>query len=228
MTSGDAASSSAAAHRDRNAPQMPRAKPGEFKPKDRETLLREAAQLETLLLKRAVTPEKMLVAAELGYMRRQLLSDRKRLSVTYPVNPPFAFVHIYFSEADEEFDYVALEPTLKPEEKEQIAKIRARMEAMMGQEELPITAGTTLEQSPELQEYMRKRFLTVLDLYDIAVPEKRRPVLLYYLQRDFLGLGRTDADATGPVPGGYQLSRPWGASLRFSPGIRLASNERDV
>ncbi len=198
MTSGDAASSSAAAHRDRNAPQMPRAKPGEFKPKDRETLLREAAQLETLLLKRAVTPEKMLVAAELGYMRRQLLSDRKRLSVTYPVNPPFAFVHIYFSEADEEFDYVALEPTLKPEEKEQIAKIRARMEAMMGQEELPITAGTTLEQSPELQEYMRKRFLTVLDLYDIAVPEKRRPVLLYYLQRDFLGLGRTDAVLRDP------------------------------
>ena len=198
MSSGDAASSSAIAHRDRNAPQMPRVKPGEFKPKDRATLLRRAAELESLLVKREVTPEKMLVAAELGYMRRQLTNGRKNLSVTYPVNPPFAFVRIFFNQADEEFEYVALEPTLKPDEKEKIAQIRVRMEAMMGQEELPITAGTTLEQSPELQEYMRKRFLTAIDLYDIDVPEKRRPVILYYLQRDFLGLGRTDAVLRDP------------------------------
>ncbi len=198
MNSGDAASSSAAAHRDRNAPQMPRVKPGEFKPRDRKTLLRQAAQLETLLLKRATTPEKMLVAAELGYMRRQLLNGRRHLSITYPVNPPFAFVRIYFDEAEEEFEYVALEPTLKADEKGKIVQIRVRMEAMMGQEELPITAGTTLEQSPELQEYMRKRFLTAIDLYDIDVPEKRRPVILYYLQRDFLGLGRTDAVLRDP------------------------------
>jgi flagellar protein FlaI len=198
MSTGDAASSSAVAHRDRNAPQMPRVKPGEFKPKDRATLLRRAAELESLLVKREVTPEKMLVAAELGYMRRQLTHDRKNLSVTYPVNPPFAFVRIFFNQADEEFEYVALEPTLKPDEKEKIAQIRVRMEAMMGQEELPITAGTTLEQSPELQEYMRKRFLTAIDLYDIDVPEKRRPVILYYLQRDFLGLGRTDAVLRDP------------------------------
>ena len=198
MNSGDAAASSAAAHRDRNAPQMPRVKPGDFKPKDRQTLLAESAKLETLLLKRPVPSEKMAVAAELGYMRRQLTNGRKHLSVTYPVNPPFAFVRIFFDEAEEEFEYVALEPTLKPDEQEKIGQIRGRMEAMMGQEELPITAGTTLEQSPELQEYMRNRFLTVLDLYDIDIPEKRRPVLLYYLQRDFLGLGKTDAVLRDP------------------------------
>ena len=198
MRTGDAAASSAVAHRERNAPPLPRVKPGEFKPPDRATLLRKSAELEALLLKRAVTPEKMIIAAELGYMRRQLVESRRNLKVTYPVNPPFAFVHIFFDDSEEEFEYIALEPTLKPEEKTQIVEIRARMEAMMGQEELPISAGNTLEQSPELQEYMRKRFLTVLDLYDIEVPEKRRPVLLYYLQRDFLGLGRTDAVLRDP------------------------------
>jgi len=198
MKTGDAASSSALAYRERNAPPIPRVKPGEFKPLDRKTLLRKSADLEALLLKRAVTPEKMIIASELGYMRRQLLNSRRHLNITYPVNPPFAFVRIYFDEAEDEFEYISLEPTLKPDEKEKITKIRFRMEAMMGQEELPITAGTTLEQSPELQEYMRKRFLTVLDLYDIEVPEKRRPVLLYYLQRDFLGLGRTDAVLRDP------------------------------
>ena len=98
-------------------------------------------------------------------MRRQLLNGRKHLSVTYPVNPPFAFVRIFFNQADEEFEYVALEPTLKPDEKEKIAQIRARMEAMMGQEELPITAGTTLEQSPGASGVHAK-----------AVPDGHRPL----------------------------------------------------
>jgi flagellar protein FlaI len=198
MNSGDAALSSALAHRDRNAPSMPRMKTGEFKPKDRATLLRQSTELEALLLHRPVNSEKMIIAGELGYMRRQLQGDRKTLTVTYPVNPPFAFVRVYFSEADGEFQYSTLEPTLKVGEQEKIGQIRTKMEAMMGQEELPITAGESLEESPELREYMRKRFLTVLDLYDIEVPERRRPVLLYYLQRDFLGLGRTDAVLRDP------------------------------
>ncbi|HTW39972.1 MAG TPA: type II/IV secretion system ATPase subunit [Thermoplasmata archaeon] len=198
MTPADATSSSAVVQRDRNAPQRARGKPGEFKPKDRATLLRDSARLESLFLQRAVTPEKMIIASELGYMRKLLLGDRKTLTVTYPVNPPFAFVRIFFNEHDAEFQYSTLEPTLRPVEVEQIAQIRTRMEAMMGQEELPITAGQGLEESAELREYMRKRFLTVLDLYQIDVPERRRPILLYYLTRDFLGLGRTDAILRDP------------------------------
>jgi archaeal flagellar protein FlaI len=198
MNTVDATASSATTQRDRNAPQMPRVKPGEFKPKDRATLLRRSAELESLFLKRAVTPEKMIIAGELGYMRKLLLGDRKTLTVTYPVNPPFAFVRIYFSEAEGEFEYTTLEPTLRADEKEKIGQIRSRMESMIGQEELPITPGQSLEESPALQEYMRKRFLTVLDLYDIEVAEKRRPILLYYLRRDFLGLGRTDAVLRDP------------------------------
>jgi flagellar protein FlaI len=198
MNSGDAAASSAVAHRDRNAPQLPRVKPGEFKPKDRATLLRQSTELESQLLKRTMTPEKTIIAGELGYMRRLLNGDRKTLTVTYPVNPPYAFVRVYFSEADGEFQYSTLEPTLRPDELDKIGQIRARMEAMMGQEELPITPGQSLEESPALREYMRRRFLSVLDLYDIELSERRRPVLLYYLQRDFLGLGRTDAVLRDP------------------------------
>jgi archaeal flagellar protein FlaI len=198
MTSGDAVTSPATLARDRNAPQPPKIKPGEFKPKDRATLLRQAAMLEAQLRVRTTPSEKTIIAAELGYMREQLLGDRKLLSVTYPVNPPFAFVRVFFDEAAGEFCYNTLEPTLKGDEPDKIGQIRTRMEAMMGQEELPITPGQSLENSPELQDYMRKRFLMVLDLYDIDVAERRRPVLLYYLTRDFLGLGRTDAVLRDP------------------------------
>jgi len=62
----------------------------------------------------------------------------------------------------------------------------------MGQEEIPITEGVALGESQELRDYLRQKFLTVLDLYNIDVPPKRQPVLLYYLYREFLGFGQTD------------------------------------
>ena len=175
-----------------------RAPGAEEKPKDRATLKRQSEELNSLFLTRAAVPEKILVQAELGSMRKQLMADRRTVDVTYPVNPPYAFVQVRFDNALGEFQYTILEPTLKPGEKETIAKIREKMETMMAHEELPISESLNLEQSPELREYLRGRFLSVLDLYDIDVSEKRRPVLLYYLHREFVGLGRTDAVLRDP------------------------------
>src|SRR5271170_5035571 len=169
-----------------------------LKPRDKKALQKAANSLETRLLRRASVPEKILIQAELGYMRRQLLVDRKSVDVTYPVNPPYAFVHIFFNPKSSELLYQALEPTLHPKEEALIALIRGKMESIISQEELPITEGQTLEDSPVLREFLRKRFVNVLDLYDIDVPAKRQPVLLYYLQREFVGLGRTDAVLRDP------------------------------
>jgi flagellar protein FlaI len=172
---------------------VPRIKPGEGKPKDRATLLKEAALLEQRLIRRATVPEKVIIQGELGYMRQRLFADRRKVNVTYPVNPPYAFVRVYFDPAEGELQYKVIEPTLTPPEKERLIQIRRRMESMMAHEELPITDGQSFEESPELREYLKKRFLTVLDLYDIPIPERRQQVLLYFIQREFLGLGRVDA-----------------------------------
>ncbi|MGP8074499.1 MAG: type II/IV secretion system ATPase subunit [Thermoplasmata archaeon] len=171
---------------------------GAHKPKDRETLRKEARALDARLLPREVISEKTQIQGELGYMRRQLLADRKTVDVTYPVRPPYAFVRIFFSPKDAELLYHILEPTLRLGEQDQIVRIRERMEASMAQEELPITDGQSLEESPALQEYLRQKFLYTIDLYDIDVPERRRSVLLYYLRREFVGLGRTDAVLRDP------------------------------
>jgi archaeal flagellar protein FlaI len=170
----------------------------ETKPRDRGTLLKEARALEARLLPHQSISEKVLVQGELGYMRRQLLADRKSVDVTYPVRPPYAFVRIFFSPSDAELLYHVLEPTLHPGEQEKIKQIRGRMEAMMAQEELPIGEGQSLEESATLQEYLARKFLTAIDLYDIEVPDRRRPVVLYYLRREFIGLGRTDAILRDP------------------------------
>jgi flagellar protein FlaI len=178
----------------RGAPGSPKGKPllvGE-------QLRKRSMELDHVLVHRVDVPEKVLIQSELGYMRRQLLADRRTVSITYPVNPPFAFVHIGFDSEKGEFEYVALEPTLHEGERDLIVKIRDKMEAIMAQEELPIGEGLSLDQSPELREYLNKRFLTVLDLYDIEVSERRRPVLFYYILREYVGLGRSDAILRDP------------------------------
>ena len=198
MSQSQEATASEARVRERRRAVAAASAEGPEKPKDRARLKRQSEELNALFLKRALVPEKILVQAELGSMRRQLVSDRRTVNITYPVNPPYAFVHVFFDNGLGEFQYVILEPTLKPGEKETMAKVREKMEAMMAHEELPISETLNLEQSPELREYLKSRFLSVLDLYDIEVPEKRRPVLLYYLQREFVGLGRTDAVLRDP------------------------------
>ena len=46
--------------------------PAGAKPKDRASLLKEGLELERVLVHRVTVPEKVLIQAELGYMRRQL------------------------------------------------------------------------------------------------------------------------------------------------------------
>lgn len=219
---------------ERNAPKVPRPAPSEFKPKDRATLRRLSAELDSLFIRRAAVPEKTLIQSELGYMRRILLQDRRGVDITYPVNPPYAFAHIDFDDAKGEFEYEILEPTLKPDEQAKLVQIREKMEAMMAQEELPIVEGQSLDQAPALKEYIEGRFRSVIDLYDIAVPEKRQPVLLYFLQRELLGLGRTDAllrdpflediSCLGPTTPLYVFHRVFGSlrtNIAFPGDIEL-------
>ncbi len=198
MRSPETVGRATASPRDAPTSSAIRAKAVEAKPKDLATLKKESRALEARLLKRATVPEKVLIQAELSYMRNQLMADRRRVDVTYPVNPPFAFVQIRFQAQDGELLYQVLEPTLRPEERDQITKVREKMELMMSQEEIPVSDGHSLEESPALHEYLRQKFLTVLDLYDIPVPARRQPVLFYYLKREFVGLGRTDGVLRDP------------------------------
>ncbi len=204
------------------------------KPKDRATLRRQAKELETLLAARQTVSEKVLIQGELGYMRRQLLADRRSVDVTYPVRAPYAFVRIFFDSERGEMLYHVLEPTLHPGEQEKIAQIRGRMEAMMAQEELPLGDGQSLEESGALQAYLQEKFLTAIDLYDIEVPERRRPIILYYLRREFIGLGRTDAvlrdpflediSCLGPTVPMYVFHRVFGSlrtNLQYDGEIEL-------
>ena len=137
MTPSEATGRSAASVGARTTSSTGRGTAVALKPRDKRALRRAANALEVRLLHRSDGPGKILIQAELGYMRRQLLADRKSVDVTYPVNPPYAFVHIFFNPKVNELLYQALEPTIKPKEQALIAQIRGRMESIISRRNCP-------------------------------------------------------------------------------------------
>ena len=129
----------------------------------------------------------------LAYMHKELAENKMDLDITYPINPPFVNVNIIFDKFDGEFRYIIKEPQLLEEEKETLKEIKKRLESTMEQEKLPIEDGKPFSESDALKHYIEKRFDTVIDLYDIKVPDNRKAVLLFYLEKDLIGLGRSDS-----------------------------------
>jgi flagellar protein FlaI len=160
---------------------------------DKELLRRKAAELDTRFIRKVSVPEKVFLQAEMAHMRRAFKRDKKNVSLTYPVNPPYAFVHISFDPDKGDFLYEIREPTLHEEEEHQLAEVKHRLESVMNQEEIPVVDLQDLWKAEGIHTFLRRRFSEVVDLYEIDVPDRRRPVLLYYLQRELIGMGRADA-----------------------------------
>lgn len=142
--------------------------------------------------------DKLLLQSELGFMRSMLGRGRPTVNVTYPVNPPHAFVQIVFNNEEGEFNYVVREPTLRDGEAELIETIKEKMEALEDRAGLPMAATGRLGDNPALRQYLQAKFARTVELYDLTVDPKRRPVIFYYLQRELVGLGKADAVLRDP------------------------------
>ncbi len=163
-----------------------------------QVIKKKTQQLEKQFLIEDDIPEKLIHQDEIAYMRQELDKDKIRINITYPVNPPYGFVNITFNQIEGEFQYLLREPRLKAGENDTLEIIKEKVETTMDQEEIPIEEGTIFSKSNSLHTYLKNRFNDIIELYDIDVVEKRRPILFYYLERDLLGLGRSDAVIRDP------------------------------
>lgn len=142
--------------------------------------------------------QKLALQAEISRMRKEFAHDPRGVRTTYPLAPPYSFAEIRFNPAAGEHEYLLHEPRLRPGEPETLEAVRDKIEALTQSEELPIPDLGRLGDSAQLQEFLHERYLHALDLYDIHVPTDRRDVLFYYLQRDLVGLGRSDGILRDP------------------------------
>jgi len=156
-------------------------------------LKQKADELDKQFLQKEVLSEKLMQQNMITYMRKELETHKLDLNITYPVNPPHAFVNIRFDKPAGEYQYLIREPRLIEGELEILETIKDKLEATMDQEELPLEDNVAFNKSKELHDYLSKRYRETIDLYDIDIPEKRQPILLFYLERELLGNGRSDS-----------------------------------
>lgn len=97
----------------------------------------------------------------------------------------FASVNIKWSDADSSLVYQVTEPKLNPEERILLSQIKTLLV-----EKLEVDF-TTLRKG-EATDYLINKFEEMLTSMSLVIPEDKKKDLLYYIKRDFIGMGKIE------------------------------------
>jgi flagellar protein FlaI len=116
--------------------------------------------------------------------------DLRHVNVAYILIPsggdvPFAAVNIKWSKRDSALIYYLLEPVLSNEEIDLLEKIKTTLI-----EKLDIDFSTLRKDDARV--YLKKKFEESVNLMALNMPESKRQQILYYVERDFVGLGKIE------------------------------------
>jgi len=119
--------------------------------------------------------------------------ERRKITLAYPLIPRkpqkdelvFAYAKIFWDSSFNKYVYQVIEPELTEKMKEIISKLKELI-----QEKLDVEFGKL--KKFELKNYLFKTIDDLLNYYKIEVSEKEKLILRYYIERDFIGLGRIE------------------------------------
>jgi len=107
-------------------------------------------------------------------------------SFRYTLIPPFAYAEIQWNERNKEFIYNVIEPELNPTEKSSHKKI------VNGLLEILDIELSSIKKRGEALNYLKEQIKKILDEYEIKLSEKSLSKILYYIQRNFVGLNEIE------------------------------------
>lgn len=134
-----------------------------------------------------------VVSAPTPKAREKEQVDKTTINVSYPLIPRapqkgeqvFAYANIKWVPAEGGIVYHLMEPQLTDNEKALLEKIKSSLV-----EKLDIDF-TTLRKG-EAKDYIKGKFEEMVNLMAAALPEEKRKQLLYYVERDFIGLEKIE------------------------------------
>lgn len=134
-----------------------------------------------------------ITAADEGKKIWKKTEDEKRLSMAYPLIPRhpapnqkiYASANILWSQKESSLVYFVLEPKLNDEEKSLLDKIKNSLIEKFDVDFTKLRKG-------EAKKYLSKGFEETVRLMAGALPLEQQENILYYVERDFIGLGRIE------------------------------------
>lgn len=118
---------------------------------------------------------------------------QQKIGMTYPLIPSrprpgeevFASASIRWSPSESALVYIVTEPALSENEKILLEQIKASLIEKLDVDFTKLRRG-------EAKEYLERRFSETVSLMAGELPPEKRKYLLYYVERDFIGLGKIE------------------------------------
>ena len=118
----------------------------------------------------------------------------KRISLTYPLIPRnpkrgdyvYAYAKIFWDEKHKKYMYHVIEPTLTPRIKDIFFKISELLEQRLDVDLSKLNIA-------EAKDYLKKEIEEILSYFKFRLTSEERRILNYYVNRDFLGMGKIEA-----------------------------------
>jgi flagellar protein FlaI len=108
-----------------------------------------------------------------------------KLNITYPINPPYAYVNIFYDRTHKEMLYKVLEPGLTPQDESNMDKITSILQETINVDFKALDEGG-------LQDYLRREVNNVIRKYRMRMDRSSYERLTYYITREFVGYNRID------------------------------------
>lgn len=111
------------------------------------------------------------------------LSD---VDVKYPLIKPFAYAHVKWDEDEKSIIYRVIEPDLDPEDQEILKMIKENLS-----EKIDVSL-SAMQGRDKIISYIEGKLNDILLELGLNLTEEQHDKILYYLYRDFVGLGKTE------------------------------------
>lgn len=116
--------------------------------------------------------------------------DLREINIVYTLIPsgsdiPFAAANIKWSKRDSSLVYYVIEPVLTAVEMDLLDKIKVNLI-----EKLDVDFSTLRKE--DARSYLYQKFEETVNVMALSLPENKRRQILYYIERDFVGLGKIE------------------------------------
>ncbi|MBU5687794.1 MAG: type II/IV secretion system ATPase subunit [Candidatus Aenigmarchaeota archaeon] len=153
-----------------------------------EVSIKKPEEIEKYLLEGVEIPEFSFKVSSFG-----LEEDEERLHLTYPLipekpakdEPIMAYAQITWNNEKGIYEYHVIEPPLTDELKNIFSKLKELIE-----ERLNIDFNKL--KKDEAKQYIRNQLEEIIKIFNIKITDQEKLILEYYIDRDFLGLGRIE------------------------------------
>jgi len=128
-----------------------------------------------------------------GVARIKSRMEKEIISGTYPLipdkpkreEPIFAYANIFWNAAENSYVYQVVEPQLTPKLQGMLAKVKELLEQRLDVDFSKLKRF-------EAREYLKNQINEIMGYFEMQISGTERQILQYYIERDFIGLGKIE------------------------------------